>query len=61
MAPFYWDNGSASAGKECSGLFNHATGEILNNGLEVIEVMKRGIFDNSESYTLEYVYNNAPV
>ena len=60
MAPFYWDNGSASAGKECSGLFNHATGEILNNGLEVIEVMKRGIFDNSESYTLEYVYDNAP-
>lgn len=60
MAPFYWDNGSAAAGKECSGLFNHATGEILNNGLEVIEVMKRGIFDNSESYTLEYVYDNAP-
>lgn len=61
MAPFYWDNGSASAGKECSGLFNHATGEILNNGLEVIEVMKRGIFDNSESYTLEHVYENAPL
>ena len=61
MAPFYWDNGSASAGKECSGLFNHATGEILNNALEVIEVMKRGIFDNSESYTLEYVYENAPL
>lgn len=61
MAPFYWDNGSASAGKECSGLFNHATGEILNNALEVIEVMKRGIFDNSESYTLEHVYENAPL
>lgn len=61
MAPFYWDNGSASSGKECSGLFNHATGEILNNALEVIEVMKRGIFNDSESYTLEYVYDNAPL
>lgn len=61
MAPFYWDNGSASAGKECSGLFNHATGEILNNALEVIKVMKRGIFDNSDSYTLEHVYENAPL
>lgn len=61
MAPFYWDNGSASAGKECSGLFNHTTGEILNNALEVIEVMKRGIFDNSDSYTLEHVYENAPL
>lgn len=61
MAPFYWDNGSASTGKECSGLFNHATGKILNNALEVIEVMKRGIFDNSESYTLEHVYENAPL
>lgn len=60
MAPFYWDNGSASAGKECSGLFNHATGEILNNAHEVIEVMRRGVFDKSDSYTLEYVYNNAP-
>lgn len=61
MAPFYWDNGSASSGKECSGLFNHATGEILNNALEIIEVMKRGIFNDSESYTLEYVYDNAPL
>lgn len=60
MATFYWDNGSEAAGKECSGLLNHATGEILNNSLEVIEVMKRAVFDNSESYTLDYVYDNAP-
>lgn len=60
MPLFYWDNGSANAGKECSGFFNHATGELLNNAQEVIDVMKRGWFTEDESYTLQSVYDSAP-
>lgn len=61
LVPFFWDNGSGGAGKECSGLINHATGEPLNNGREVIEVMTKAMFTENENYTLEYVYNNAPL
>ncbi|WP_300700108.1 cellulase family glycosylhydrolase [Bacteroides sp.] len=60
LAPFYWDNGSASAGKECSGLFNHATGVFLNNAEEIVGVMRKAIFSESASYTLQSVYDGAP-
>ena len=60
LAPFYWDNGGSGSGAETSGLFNHATGEMLNNAEEVIDVMKRGIFTEDESYTLQSVYDGAP-
>lgn len=41
LAPVYWDNGGTGSGKEESGLFNHATGDYLNNAAEIVEVMKR--------------------
>lgn len=62
MAPFYWDNGGSGSGTEMSGLFDRVTGEWLNNGREVVEAMKRGIFTEDKSYTLQWVYENrAPV
>ena len=42
LAPVYWDNGGTGSGKEESGLFNHATGDYLNNAAEIVEVMKKG-------------------
>lgn len=60
LAPFYWDNGSTGAGRECSGLINHATGAYINNAEEVIEAMLRGLLTTDASYTLDTVYNNAP-
>ena len=60
LAPFYWDNGDAGSGAETSGLFNHATGEMLNNAQEVIDVMKRAVFSEDASYTLQSVYDAAP-
>ena len=60
MAVFYWDNGNAGAGRECSGLMNHATGTYVNNGKDMIDVMTKGYFSNDPSYTLESLYNNAP-
>lgn len=61
LTPFYWDNGSSGAGKECSGLIDHGTGEILNNGQDIIDVMVKAIFSEDADYTLETVYNNAPL
>lgn len=60
LSPFYWDNGYAGAGRECSGLLNHATGAWQNNGEEIASLMIRAVTNNDASYTLESVYNNAP-
>ena len=61
LATFFWDNGYAGTGKENSGLIDHATGAYLNNAKEVIAVMKKAVFTKDESYTLETIYNNAPL
>ena len=61
MCPMYWDNGYAGSGSETSGLISHSTGEWLNDDAEaIVEVMKRAIFTEDESYTLETVYDTAP-
>lgn len=60
MPPFYWDAGGDGTGTQSWALFNHATGEMLNNAQEVIDVMKRGIFTEDASYTLQSVYDSAP-
>ncbi|MBN2743498.1 MAG: cellulase family glycosylhydrolase [Marinilabiliaceae bacterium] len=60
LAPFYWDNGSTNAGRESSGLINHATGEYINNGKEMIDVMVKAMTNQDASYTLDAVYNSAP-
>ena len=60
VAPFYWDNGARGAGNESSGLFDHATGEYLNNAKEIVAVMTKAIFTEDENYTLSTVSNNAP-
>jgi endoglucanase len=60
LAPIYWDNGSSSAGAECSGLFNRTTGAYLNNGADVVGVMTNAVNNTDASYTLQSVYDKAP-
>jgi endoglucanase len=60
LAPIYWDNGSSSAGAECSGLFNRTTGAYLNNGADVVGVMTNAVNNTDASYTLQNVYDKAP-
>ncbi|MGN0028370.1 MAG: cellulase family glycosylhydrolase [Marinilabiliaceae bacterium] len=57
MAPIFWDNGSASSGKECSGIFNHATGAALNNGATIASIMVNAIENDDADYTLQSVYD----
>jgi len=60
MAPVYWDNGDTGAGKECSGLINHGTGDYINTGKEIIDVMVKAVTNEGKSYTLQSVNKNAP-
>ncbi len=61
LAPIFWDNGGTGTGKEQSGLFDHSTGEYLNDGEEVVKVMVNAIENTDAAYTLESVYNNAKI
>ncbi len=61
LAPVFWDNGGTGTGKEQSGLFDHSTGEYLNDGEEVVKVMVNAIENTDAAYTLESVYNNAKI
>jgi aryl-phospho-beta-D-glucosidase BglC (GH1 family) len=56
----YWDNGSFSAGKECSGLYDRTTGDYMNDAEDVTKVMIKAATSTDASYTLESVYNSAP-
>lgn len=60
LAPFFWDNGSAGSGKECFGLLNHGTGNYINNGKDMIDVMVKAVTNDESTYTLNSVYNGAP-
>ena len=60
MAPFYWDNGSNATGRECSGLFDRKTGEFSDGSPEAVACMKRAVFSQEDSYTLESIYQHAP-
>ena len=55
MAPFYWDNG-----KDRSCIFDRSNGKLVHNGKRVIRLMKRAVFTDKKSYTLQTVYENAP-
>lgn len=57
---FLWDNGAKGYGREIHGYFDHATGNYMNNSKAIIETIVKAMNDDSEDYTLESVYRNAP-
>ena len=62
IALFFWDNGSAATGKEAFGLFNHATGSYIGTKSQpAVETMVRGYYNDDPAYTLQTIYDNAPM
>jgi aryl-phospho-beta-D-glucosidase BglC (GH1 family) len=57
---FLWDNGVDGSGQEKHGYVHHGTGKSIGNSKEVIDIMRKAWFTESEGYTLETVYNSAP-
>ena len=60
MAPFVWDNGLDSVGRECSGLFDRKNGAFFTHSEDVVRAMVKAVFSDDASYTLEAVYQTAP-
>ncbi len=61
LPAIFWDNGGTSTGQEQSGLLNHATGEFLNDGEEILRIMTNAFNNDDPSYTLQSVYDNAKI
>lgn len=56
---FLWDNGNKGAGSEHHAYIDHATGSYIDHSKELIDVMFKAMYDESPSYTLNSVYENA--
>ena len=60
LPPFLWDNGATGSGQEHHGYINHGTGGYIGNSKEIVDLIVNTMNNESESYTLETVYNKAP-
>ena len=59
---FIWDNGgNAGWGKEHHCYINHGTGEFTSTSREPVQAIIKGWCTNDESYTLQSVYDTAPI
>lgn len=56
-----WDNGSTGTGRESHGYFNHGTGAFISYSGEVIKLMVKGATCEDPDYTLQSIYDRAPV
>lgn len=61
LSPFVWDNGATGTGEEQHAFINHGTGAYCSTGAQkAVEAMVRAMNTGDDSYTLNYVYANAP-
>ncbi len=62
MSGFIWENGAVGANGETYGLINHETGEYLDPvySKQIVDVCSNGFYKEGNTYTLDYVYNQAP-
>ena len=56
-----WDNGAEGYGKEHHPYIHHGTGDYIGSSKEIVDVIVKAMTNTSSSYTLESLYNNAPV
>ena len=58
---FLWDNGAEGAGQEHHAYINHGTGQYCATGEEPVRAMARAWNSSDAGYTLQSVYDSAPV
>ena len=56
-----WDNNQTGGGNEHHGYFNHNDGSYLNGMESLVKTMIKAATIDDASYTLETIYNNAPI
>lgn len=58
---FLWDNGNQTAGSDHHAYIDHGTGSYVGQSREAVDVMVRAMYLDNAYYTLQYVYDHAPV
>ena len=58
---YLWDNGAMGSGQEQHGYINHGNGAYIGNSKEVIDLMVKAWFTEAAGYTLDTVYQSAPI
>lgn len=61
ISPFLWDNGANGYGQERHGYVDHGTGEYTSTGEEPVKAMVKAWDTTDAGYTLQSVYDSAPV
>lgn len=61
MPVMVWDNGSKSYGEEAFGLIEHDDGSYIASSAEIVKIMVDAWNNNDASYTLQSIYDRAPV
>ena len=57
----YWDNGNSKGGNDGFGVIDHRTGKYIGTGEQAVRAMVDSWENNDPDYTLQSVYNTAPV
>lgn len=60
MPSFFWDNSYKIAGDDAFGLIDHATGEYIDNGEEIVKLIVDTWNNDDPEYTLRSIYDRAP-
>ena len=61
MPAFLWDNGTDGVGQEQHGYIHHGNGNYIGNSKEIIDLLVKGMTSTEKTYTLQSVYDSAPV
>ncbi len=61
ISGFLWDNGASGYGKERHGYVDHGDGSYTTTGEAPVKAMVKAWSTTSETYTLQSVYDKAPV
>jgi hypothetical protein len=57
---FLWDNGTGGTGQEQHGYIHHGNGNYIGNSKDILDIISKAWSNESETYTLDYVYSKAP-
>lgn len=58
---FVWDNGAKKVGDDGFGLMEHDDGKFIYNGEEIVKLMVNAWNNRDEDYTLQSIYDKAPM
>lgn len=61
LPAFLWDNGASGDGQEHHGYIDHGTGGYIGDSKEIVDLIVKAMTSTDESYTLQSIYDSAPV